>query len=83
MLTRRRFLINSGATGASLFASPMLMGSNRLSNTSGYRALVCINLAGGNDSFNMLVPSNTDQYSAYSNARSNLALSLSNLLNVW
>ena len=82
MLTRRRFLINSGATGASLFASPMLMGSNRLSNTSGYRALVCINLAGGNDSFNMLVPSNTDQYSAYSNARSNLALSLSNLLNL-
>ena len=82
MLTRRRFLINSGATGASLFASPMLMGRSRLSKTSGYRALVCINLAGGNDSFNMLVPSNAEQYSAYSNARGNLALSRSNLLDL-
>ncbi|MFM1571834.1 MAG: hypothetical protein ACKJRN_10460, partial [Porticoccaceae bacterium] len=66
MLTRRRFVINSSAIGASLVASPMIMGSSSLSNASGYRALVCINLAGGNDSFNMLVPSDASQYSAYS-----------------
>jgi uncharacterized protein (DUF1501 family) len=68
MLTRRRFIKNSGAIGASLIASPMIMGSSRLSHAYGYRALVCINLAGGYDSFNMLVPSDASQYSAYSDA---------------
>ena len=82
MLTRRRFIKNSGAIGASLIASPMIMGSSRLSRACGYRALVCINLAGGNDSFNMLVPSDASQYSAYSDARSNLALNRSNLLDL-
>ena len=82
MLTRRRFVINSSAIGASLVASPMIMGSSSLSNASGYRALVCINLAGGNDSFNMLVPSDASQYSAYSDARGNLALNRSNLLDL-
>jgi len=42
-----------------------------------YRALVCINLAGGNDGYNMLVPSDSARYSAYQAARGNLALSLS------
>ncbi|MEM6878042.1 MAG: DUF1501 domain-containing protein, partial [Bacteroidota bacterium] len=39
-----------------------------------YRALVCILLAGGNDSFNMLVPRGNAEYAAYANSRSNLAL---------
>src|SRR6266550_2594357 len=45
-----------------------------------YRALVCLFLAGGNDSFNMLAPfsgpSSTaaDSYAEYSTSRSNLAL---------
>ena len=82
MLTRRRFIKNSGAIGASLIASPMIMGSSRLSHAYGYRALVCINLAGGYDSFNMLVPSDASQYSAYSDARTDLALNRSSLLDL-
>jgi uncharacterized protein (DUF1501 family) len=67
-------MINGGAIGASLLASPLTAGDMLLSEDSGYRALVCINLAGGNDSFNMLVPSDEVQYAAYANARGNLAL---------
>ena len=40
-----------------------------------YKALVCILLSGGNDSFNMLVPRNGSFYNEYSSVRSNLALS--------
>lgn len=39
-----------------------------------YRALVCILLAGGNDSYNMLVPRGDSEYAAYASSRSNLAL---------
>ena len=34
-----------------------------------YRALVCVYLQGGNDSFNMLVPRDTAEYADYSDAR--------------
>ncbi|WP_261842958.1 DUF1501 domain-containing protein [Aliamphritea ceti] len=44
------------------------------------KALVFIMLDGGNDSFNMLVPSNNRHYQEYRNSRSNLALSQSSLL---
>ncbi len=43
------------------------------------RALVCLFLHGGMDSFNMLVPRGTE-YGAYANARSNLALAEGALL---
>jgi uncharacterized protein (DUF1501 family) len=38
-----------------------------------YRALVCLFLSGGNDSFNMLVPRDAAGYAAYQSSRSNLA----------
>ena len=41
-----------------------------------FKALVCVFLTGGNDSFNMLVPTTSDEYSDYSASRSNLALPL-------
>ncbi len=44
-----------------------------------YKAMVCIMLSGGNDSFNMLVPTNKKSYKAYKKSRSNLALDKSNL----
>ena len=50
-------------------------------DTSGdYKALVCILLAGGNDSFNMLVPMDNSAYADYSVTRSNLALPRNSLL---
>ena len=39
-----------------------------------YRALICLFLAGGNDSFNMLVPTGATEHVNYAAIRSNLAL---------
>lgn len=41
-----------------------------------YKALVCVFLFGGNDSFNMLIPAETDEYKVYKKSRSNLALNI-------
>ena len=46
----------------------------------GYKALVCILLAGGNDSYNMLVPIDNDQYGEYNAIRADLALPQNELL---
>ena len=45
-----------------------------------YKALVCIMLQGGNDSYNMLVPRGDSEYQEYADARSNLALPQADLL---
>lgn len=47
-----------------------------------YKALVCLSMSGGNDSYNMLVPTSSNEYSAYSRVRSNLALRSSDLLSL-
>ncbi len=47
-----------------------------------YRALVCILLAGGNDSFNMLVPREASAYATYQSSRSNLALTPAQLTTI-
>ncbi|MGB0864859.1 MAG: DUF1501 domain-containing protein [Granulosicoccaceae bacterium] len=39
-----------------------------------YKALVCVFLAGGNDSFNMLAPLSSNEYRDYASARAHLAL---------
>ncbi len=91
-LSRRAFLRQAGCTGMS--ALPLL---NTLLNlrlmqgvaaadtppaTGEYRALVCILLAGGNDSFNMLVPREASAYATYQTSRSNLALTPAQLINI-
>ena len=45
-----------------------------------YKAMVCIMLEGGNDSFNMLIPTNQTAYNTYAEVRSNLALPQADLL---
>lgn len=45
-----------------------------------HKALVCIFLYGGNDSFNMLVPTELANYQSYSRTRQNLAVEQSDLL---
>jgi uncharacterized protein (DUF1501 family) len=52
----------------------------RAATTSDYKALVCIFLAGGNDSNNMLVPLDTAGYANYATVRSALALPQAQLL---
>ena len=58
-------------------ARPLALGAQP---PTGYKALVCILLAGGNDSFNMVVPTTSEQYTDYSTSRSNVALSSGDLL---
>ncbi|MBX3725245.1 MAG: DUF1501 domain-containing protein [Xanthomonadales bacterium] len=53
--------------------SPYLRGS-------GYRALVCVYLYGGNDSFNTVVPTSGPEYGQYQGVRGALALSQASLL---
>jgi uncharacterized protein (DUF1501 family) len=78
-MSRRAFLRNGGcaALGASAFVSSL----SRLGAVSAhaaelpasdYRALVCVFLFGGNDSWNTVV--NLDEYAAYASARGALAL---------
>lgn len=45
-----------------------------------YRALVCLFMAGGNDSHNWVVPTASDEYAAYAAARSDLAWPAAQLL---
>src|ERR1700730_6103974 len=45
-----------------------------------YRALVCLFLNGGNDSYNMLVPRGTAEYQEYALERQNLALAQNSLI---
>lgn len=45
-----------------------------------YKSLVVVNLNGGNDSLNMLIPNTTSEYNQYAAPRSNLAYDKSTLL---
>jgi uncharacterized protein (DUF1501 family) len=47
---------------------------------TGYKALVCVFLHGGIDSFNMLVPYEDQEYTDYTTVRSNLAIPKASLL---
>ena len=82
--SRRDFLRFTGASATSfLLARPhdaigqMVGGSGPFND---YRALVCVFLFGGNDSFNMLVPRSTAEYNAYAASRQNLAVAQTDLL---
>jgi uncharacterized protein (DUF1501 family) len=83
--TRRDFVRISCCTAASFGMTAALGRLNLIhalagAPTTGYRALVCIFLFGGNDSNNMIVPNDTAGYMNYANIRSNLALPQNMLL---
>lgn len=82
-MTRRQFLRRSSLAAATLAATPGAAYSQVVGTGGGfsdYRALVCVFLFGGNDSFNMLVPRSDAEYAAYAQARQNLAIAKSDLL---
>ncbi|RMG61199.1 MAG: DUF1501 domain-containing protein [Bacteroidetes bacterium] len=88
-ISRRHFLgtASCAALGTTTFFNTLLnlgmtnaLAAPRGFRNNDYRALVCILLAGGNDSYNMLVPTNTASYNAYAASRSNLALLQGDLL---
>ena len=81
-LNRRDFLTTSGA--AAVFAATPGLAWSQVVGGPGpfddYKALVCVFLHGGNDSFNMLVPNSTAEYNVYAQSRQNLALLQEDLL---
>ncbi len=88
---RRRFLkrtlacavAGSGAgamTGKLNLVGSALADASSYANVSDYKALVCVFLYGGSDSFNLFVPSDTTLYSEYSAARGSLSMSGDDLL---
>jgi len=82
-INRREFLKRSSVAAGVLAATPGLayaQGMGGGGNFDDYRALVCVFLFGGNDSFNMLVPSSATQYNVYAQARQNLAVAQGDLL---
>jgi uncharacterized protein (DUF1501 family) len=75
-ISRRQFLaqancaaIGSASLLSSLLSLRLTAGAASASNFSDYKALVCLFLNGGNDSFNMLVPRQQSAYNEYATAR--------------
>jgi uncharacterized protein (DUF1501 family) len=86
---RRDFLKNAGlvCAGLSTASSSIFqlknLGAIASQNTNGasdYKALVCVFMGGGADSYNMLVPRGQSEYAEYQTTRSNLALERDQLL---
>lgn len=78
-LSRRRFLASSALAGAGLTLGHWPV-SAAAADLTGYRALVCVFLFGGNDSFNMVVPRSQAEYDVYAQSRQNLAIDQGALL---
>jgi len=71
---RRDFLKGAACFAASGAASTFvpqlsMMGTALAQSTTGYKALVCIYLDGGNDSWNAVIPADTDRHNEYVAAR--------------
>lgn len=91
--SRRNFLKMAGMVSAGLSTANTSLfnlkninaavGQNKANLLAGeYKALVCLYLGGGADSYNMIVPKVQSEYDVYANSRSNLALPYDDLLTV-
>jgi uncharacterized protein (DUF1501 family) len=83
-LTRRRFL-QAASAGGLVYAFGRTPGSvfanaASVDGFSDYKALVCVYLLGGNDSWSMVVPRSQAEYNAYASSRQNLAIARDQLL---
>ena len=88
-ISRRKFIHQAGIAGlglttfsSSLFQFNALKAAALNSSTAlagDYKALVCIFLSGGSDSYNMLIPRDNSSYQDYSTTRSNLAIAQQNI----
>lgn len=84
MVNRRKFLkLGTQTLASSTLLSTLGMMERALAASdysTGYRALVCVFLHGGNDCFNWIVPSDSAGYATYQAARRTLALARNSLL---
>ena len=83
--SRRNFLRNltclAASGSAAAFIPQLRMMGTALAATSsltGYKALVCVYLAGGNDAWNILVPHDGSRYNTYSTSRGGVYNAASN-----
>ena len=74
-MNRRKFIRQAAcaslgtAAMSNCFRDLFLINSALGADTTGYKALVCIFLAGGNDSNNLIVPTTAAEYSSYATIR--------------
>lgn len=91
-VNRRDFIKNLGIASVGMGTAQnvitqlntMLSSINNLHSiqTDDYKALVCVYLNGGADSFNMIVPTDDEAFNQYKITRSNLALEKNTLLDI-
>ena len=89
LISRRRFLGQASCAGigtTSLFSTLLnlkfLGSASAAENPSDYKALVCLFLAGGCDSHNVLIPKEASRYANYQAIRQNLALPKGSLIDI-
>src|SRR5215217_9751413 len=89
--SRRDFIRQASCAAVGTLALSATLRDLRLINSAmaqtgvntGYKALVCLFLSGGNDSNNLIVPTDTSTFDSYLSIRANLALPRSSLLPLW
>ncbi len=90
-ISRRRFLRHSSCaaiastTMLSTLTNLKFMNAASMANSSviggnDYKAMVCILLQGGNDSFNMLIPREENKHNVYAATRTNIAIPRADIL---
>jgi len=89
-ISRRNFIRKSAIAGLGTgLLSPSILSLKSLANSTllnvnggNYKAMVCVLLSGGTDSFNMLIPRGDTEYAEYATTRSNLAIPQNELLSI-
>lgn len=84
-MNRRKFLKQSSLAASAFAVTPGAAFSQVVGGGgpfTDYKALVCVFLFGGNDSFNLLVPRSQAEYDIYKAARQNLAVERDDLLDI-
>ncbi|MEM7100070.1 MAG: DUF1501 domain-containing protein [Pseudomonadota bacterium] len=82
-INRRKFLHQIGHVGVALGAGTqlgMVSAAANAQTNADYCAMVCVLLAGGADSFNMLIPYDQARYDQYATTRTDLALPRNEIL---
>jgi uncharacterized protein (DUF1501 family) len=81
-LPSRRDFLRMGARGGAAAAMWLTFGrpAQAAVSVSDYKALVCLYMIGGNNGFNMVVPTTSAAYATYAASRTNLAIPQASLL---
>ena len=86
-LNRREFLTTTGAaaTAVAIGSYPGAAFAQVIGTSApfpDYKALVCVFLHGGNDSFNMVIPRSNAEYNVYAASRQNMSVAQQDLLSI-